>query len=101
MNDFHKFVIKFVVYFIIFIIAVSEFFDFLRNLFEHPFTHLNFSVKLAEKEIIMYILITILSLGYGQKSVYFTEFSSKETCQKAADSVKQLEKDSSSVCVPK
>lgn len=49
----------------------------------------------------MYILITILSLGYGQKSVYFTEFSSEKTCQKAADSVKLLEQDSSSVCVPK
>lgn len=49
----------------------------------------------------MYILITILSLGYGQRSVYFTEFSSKETCQNATESVKMLEEDAKSRCVPK
>lgn len=49
----------------------------------------------------MYILITILSLGYGQKSVYFTEFSSDKTCRIAAEDIKKLEPDSLTVCVMK
>jgi len=36
----------------------------------------------------MYVLLLILSLGYGQKSIIFQEFSSEKSCEIASQEIK-------------
>ena len=48
-----------------------------------------------------YVLLLVLSLGYGQKQILFQEFTSLAKCQSAITEVSKVEAVEKSVCLPK
>ena len=48
-----------------------------------------------------YILLIVLNLGYGQKSITFQEFTSNELCKIAIDEIRKIEYVERLVCLKK
>lgn len=48
-----------------------------------------------------YVLLLVLSLGYGQTQILFQEFTSLEKCQSAIKEVSKVEAVEKSVCLLK
>ena len=48
-----------------------------------------------------YILLLVLSLGYGQKQITFQEFSSLNRCQTAIAEISKVDAVEKSICIPK
>jgi len=49
----------------------------------------------------MFVLMLVLSLGYGQKQILFQEFSSLSKCQFAISEISKVDMVEKSICIQK